>query len=174
MVVTGDPEMKVARVEGDGVGDQTLTTPDWSADTTLPPTLDTDTNTTELLCSEYSSCPNKMYLELEDGVCGMEAGVGTGDTSTGAAAGSNAFVFPTSSGFTDWVTLFKGCLLIIKLCDAVTFKLIGGATMLLVLELDLDLCPAWEVPRTGDFFLSVLLELPAPVMVLRKLFIDLT
>ena len=60
MAVTGEPEMKVASVEGEGVGDQTLTTPDWSAETTRPPTLDTDTRTTELLCSEYSSCPNKM------------------------------------------------------------------------------------------------------------------
>lgn len=52
---TGDPEMKVAKVAGDGVGDHTFTTPDWSAETNLPPTLDTETSTTALLCSEYSS-----------------------------------------------------------------------------------------------------------------------
>ena len=88
--------------------------------------------------------------------------------------GSGTLDFATSRGFTDCVTLFKGCLLIIRLCDPVTFKLDGGGIIVLVLELDLDLCPVWFDPSTGDFFLSALFEFPEPVMVLRKLLIDFT
>ena len=106
---------------------------------------------------------------------GTDTGVGVGDTSTDVGpAGSGTFDLTASSGLTDWVTLFRGCLLILKLWEAVTLKLVGGTTVVLVLELDLDLWPACGAPRTGDLFLSVLLELPAPVIVLKKLLIDFT
>ena len=48
---TGDPEMNVAEVVGDGDGDQTLITPDLSAETIIPPTVEDDNNITSLLCS---------------------------------------------------------------------------------------------------------------------------
>lgn len=101
-------------------------------------------------------------------------GVGLGDKSEEVEGGSGTFDFATSRGFTDCVTLLSGCLLIIRLCDPVTFKLVGGAIIVLVLELDLDLCPVWLDPNTGDLFLSALFELPDPVMVRRKLLIDFT
>ena len=134
-----------------------MITPLESQEAMLPPTEDREMSVTGARCSLYSSCPSTRY-------CDFFFATSVPGSLFCSSLGSNSFSAPSppaadlrpANGFTDWVTLFRGCLLIALLALLVLVLLIA---LLVLAGLLLDEVPVacWVVPLLV-FVLVVLLE----------------